>query len=48
MGVVRGTWRGGSFAGGHEDYERKALEIGISFHGAPTGEPGRGLTCREL
>jgi len=32
---VRGTWRGGSFAGGPEGYERKALGMGISLYGAP-------------
>jgi hypothetical protein len=30
---VKGTWRGGSFVGGPEGYERKALGIGISLHG---------------
>jgi hypothetical protein len=30
---VWGAWRGDSFAGGPEGYERKALEMGISLHG---------------
>ena len=40
---MRETWRGGSFTGDPESYVEKALEMGISLHRAPTGEPGRGL-----
>jgi hypothetical protein len=40
---VRGTWRRGSFAGDPEGYDRKALEMGVSLHRSPTGEPGRQL-----
>jgi len=31
---------GGSFAGDHVGYERKALETGISLHGGSVGQPG--------
>ena len=45
MGAVRGTWRGGgSFARGPEGYVRKALGMGISFHGGSVGQPGVGST----
>jgi len=27
---------------------KEALEMGISFHRASAGEPGRGLICQEL
>ena len=40
MGAVRGTWRGGSFAGDPVGYERKALGTGISLHGGSVGQPG--------
>ena len=39
---------GGSFAGDHEGYERKTLEMGISFHRSPAGEPGRELIYQGL
>jgi hypothetical protein len=39
---VRGTWRGGSFAGDPVGYERKALETGISLHAGSVGQPGVG------
>jgi hypothetical protein len=45
---VKGTWREGSLAGDPEGYIEKALEMGISFHRSPVGEPGRGLIYQEL
>jgi hypothetical protein len=30
-----------------EGVHRKALEMGLSLHMGPTGEPGRGLIYRE-
>jgi hypothetical protein len=34
-----GTWRGGSFVGGPEGYERKALGTGIFLYGGSVGQP---------
>jgi hypothetical protein len=45
---VRGTWRGDFQLGTLEDVCKKALEMGISLHRGPTGEPGRGLVYRGL
>ena len=33
---------GGSFAGGSEGYERKALRTDVSLHGGSVGQPGVG------
>jgi hypothetical protein len=35
---VNGTWREGSLAGDPKEHIKMALEMGISFHGAPYGE----------
>jgi hypothetical protein len=40
MGALLGEPGGGSFAGGPEGYERKALGTSISLHGGPVGQPG--------
>jgi len=40
---VKVTWREGSFAEYPGGYVEEAMEMGISFHRGPTGEPGRGL-----
>jgi len=40
---VKRTWREGFLAGYPGGYGEKALEMGISFHRGPTGEPGKGL-----
>ena len=45
---MKGTWREGFLAGDPEGYVEKALEIGISFIGAPFGEPGGGLVYQGL
>jgi len=45
MGAVRGTWRWGSFAGGPEGDERKAMEMGISMGAQATWS---GLLYRGL
>ena len=45
---MKGTWREGSLAGDPGGYVEKALEMGISFHRGPAGEPGRGLIYRGL
>jgi hypothetical protein len=45
---VKGTWREGPLAGYPGGYVEKALKMGISFHGEPTEEPGKGLTYRGL
>jgi hypothetical protein len=41
-----GTWKWGSFAGGPEGYERKAMGMGIFLHGGSVGQPGVGLPTR--
>jgi len=42
---VRGTWRGGSFTGYHENMLSKALEMDICFHRDPAfGENGGTLS----
>jgi hypothetical protein len=47
-----GTWGEGSFARGHEGYERKALGMGISPYGGSVGyiiwATWSGLICRGL
>jgi hypothetical protein len=48
MGALLGTWRGGSFARGHEGYERKALGMGISPHGGSVGQPGVGSSAGDF
>jgi len=45
---VRGTWRGGSFAGDPVVYERKTLETGISLHGGSVGQPGVDSHTRDF
>ena len=45
---VTGTWKRGSFAGDPEGYERKALEMDISFHRSPAGDPGREFFYQRL
>jgi len=40
---VKRTWKEGSLAGYPGGYVDMALEMGISFHRGPTGEPGNGL-----
>jgi len=45
---VRGTWRGGSFAGDPVGYERKALRTGISHNGGSVGQPGVGSSTRDF
>jgi len=45
---VRGTWRGGSFAGDPVGYEWKALETGISLHGGSVGQPGMGSSTGDF
>jgi len=45
---VKGTWRDSSLAGDPGGYVEKALEMGISFHRGPSGEPGRGLIYQGL
>jgi len=45
---VKGTWREGSLAGDPEGYVEEALEMGISFHKGPFGEPGGGLVYQKL
>jgi len=40
---VKGTCSEGSLAGDPRGYAEKALEMNISFHMGPVGEPGRGL-----
>ena len=45
---VKGTWREGSLVADPGGYVEKALEMGISFHRGPAGEPGRGLIYRGL
>jgi len=39
---VKGTWREGSLAGDPGRQAEKVLEMGISFHMDPAGQPGRG------
>ena len=38
----------GSFAGDPVGYERKALEMGISLHGGPNGQPGVGPSTGDF
>jgi len=45
---VKGTWREGTLAGDPGGYEEKALEMGISFHRGPAGEPVRGIIYQGL
>jgi hypothetical protein len=45
---VKETWREGSLAGGPVGEVEKSLEMGISFHRGPAGEPGRGLIYQRL
>ena len=40
MGALLGEPGRGSFAGGPEGYERKALGMGISLHGGSDGQNG--------
>jgi len=39
---------GGSFAGGPERHERKALGMGISSHGGSVGQPGVGPSTGDF
>ena len=43
-----GTWREGSLAGDPGGKVEMALEMGISFHRDPVGEPGGGLIYQGL
>jgi hypothetical protein len=45
---VKGTLKVDSIAGDPEGYVEKAVELGISFHRGPDGDPGRGLICWGL
>jgi hypothetical protein len=45
---VQGTSKWGSFAGGPEVYERKAMGTGISFHGDSVGHAGVGSSTGHL
>jgi len=45
---VKGNWREGSLVGDPEGQIEKALEMGISFHRRPAGEPGRVLIYQRL
>ena len=48
MGALLGEpGEGGSFAGGREYYERKALGTGISLHGGSVGQNGVGSSTRD-
>jgi len=42
---VKGTWR---VAGYPRGWVEKALDMGISFHRDPPGEPGRGSSTRDF
>jgi hypothetical protein len=46
--LCEGNLGGGSFAGGPEGYERKALGMGISLHGGSVGQPGVGLSTGDF
>jgi hypothetical protein len=49
MGVLLGEpGQRGSFSGGPEGYERKALGIGISPHGGSVGQPGVGSSTGDF
>jgi hypothetical protein len=43
-----GNLEGGSLTGDPEGCVEKALEMGISLHRGPAGEPGRGLIYKVL
>jgi hypothetical protein len=45
---VKGIWREDSLAGDAEGCVEKAVDLGISFHRGPDGEPERGLICWGL
>jgi len=47
-GSGKGTWREGSLAGDPGGQVKEALEMGISFHRGPTGEPGMGFIYQGL
>jgi hypothetical protein len=46
--LCEGNLEGGSFAGGPECYERKALGTGISLHGGSVGQPGVGSSTGDF
>jgi hypothetical protein len=48
VGLVLGDWREGTLAGDPGGYTEKALDMGISFHRGPIGEPGRGLIYQDF
>ena len=49
MGALLGEPEGGgSFAGGPEGYEKKALGTDISLHGDSVGQPGVGSSTRDF
>jgi hypothetical protein len=48
MGALLGNLEGGSFFGGPEGYERKALGMGVSPHGGSVGQPGVGSSTRDF
>ena len=45
---VKLTWREGFLAVYPGGYVEETLEMGISFHKGPAGEPGRGLNYQGL
>jgi len=45
--LCQGNLEGGSFAGGHEGYVRKALGMGISLHVGSVGQNGVGSSTRD-
>ena len=47
-GTPREPGRGGSFARSPEDYERKALGMGISLYGGSVGQPGVSLSTGDF
>jgi hypothetical protein len=48
MGALLGNLERGSFAWGHEGYERKALGMGIYPHKGSVGQTGVGSSARDF
>jgi hypothetical protein len=49
MGALLGNLEeGGSFSRDPNDYERKALWMGISPHGGSVGQPGVGISSGDF
>jgi hypothetical protein len=46
--ITGNSERWGSFAGGPEGYERKAMAMSISLNGGSVGQPGMGSSPRDL